>query len=379
MGIYIHCSGCKCDFDLNSKKCPNCSKPVPREGKNYRIIVMVSGKRVSKIVPNSLSSAKQIESKLRTQMVEGTFFSQPKKKYKLNEVWEKYLELYKATGKAWKKERNRYDNMLRNQFGSRAIDSITSAEVEKYMIALSSTINAYNRPYSPKSIKNTIDLLSLLFNYAKKMKLHQGENPCECVKRPRINNEVMNVLSIEEIKRFIKFLDNHHDRCMANLIKFLIYRGVRLGEALKLRFADIDFERGVMLLRDPKCGKDQHVFLNKNAITVLKDQFDHKHPSTDLVFPNKKGQQRAAIKYQLTQIKIMAGIPMKFRCHDFRHQYASLLASSGKVDPYLVQKLMNHSQFQTTQRYAHLFSNTIKSGAGVIDDILEDEDNKEEI
>ena len=48
-----------------------------------------------------------------------------------------------------------------------------------------------------------------------------------------------------------------------------------------------------------------------------------------------------------------------------------LLASSGKVDMYVLQKLMTHKSPNMTQRYAHLRDEALKSGASQIDDIFQ--------
>jgi integrase len=50
-----------------------------------------------------------------------------------------------------------------------------------------------------------------------------------------------------------------------------------------------------------------------------------------------------------------------FRFHDLRHTFASRLAQSG-VDPYTIQKLMGHSSFTMTQRYAHHFVERLRRG-----------------
>ena len=56
--------------------------------------------------------------------------------------------------------------------------------------------------------------------------------------------------------------------------------------------------------------------------------------------------------------------------HGLRHAYGSMLASSGKVDMYVLQKLMTHKSPKMTQRYAHLRDDALKNGAGQIDDIF---------
>jgi len=55
-----------------------------------------------------------------------------------------------------------------------------------------------------------------------------------------------------------------------------------------------------------------------------------------------------------------AGI-QDFRFHDLRQKFASPLAQSG-VDPYTIQKLMGHSSFTMTQRYAHHFVEILRRG-----------------
>ena len=62
-----------------------------------------------------------------------------------------------------------------------------------------------------------------------------------------------------------------------------------------------------------------------------------------------------AIYSILSKIKKEAGLPKDFRpLHGLRHHYASMLASSGKVDMYVLQKLLTHKSPLMTQRYAHL-------------------------
>ena len=56
--------------------------------------------------------------------------------------------------------------------------------------------------------------------------------------------------------------------------------------------------------------------------------------------------------------------------HGLRHVYASMLASSGKVDMYQLQKLLTHKDSRMTQRYAHLRDEALKRASGVANDLL---------
>jgi integrase len=89
------------------------------------------------------------------------------------------------------------------------------------------------------------------------------------------------------------------------------------------------------------------------------------------VFPGQDGGKRVTLGRSGTRIREAAGLPKDFRpMHGLRHAYASMLASSGNVDMYVLQKLMTHKSPQMTQRYAHLRDEVLKNGAGQIDDIF---------
>lgn len=370
MAIYYRCSECKSEFSIKLKKCSKCGMPVPKTGKVFKIRVMKNKKYITKIVPDSLQNARDIEAKIKSELAAGEYYDRRKAAHSLDEVWLKYLDSYKARGKAWKAEENRYNQYLKPKLGKKALKDISPFDIESIRVTLAKTETKYGTPYSPKTIKNIIDLLSIIYNYAIDMDLFDGRNPCEKVKRPKINNEVDNTLTVEKLKEFIMFLNSYEYRPVANLLKYLLFTGIRLGEAFKLTYKDIDFKRKTMLLRDPKGGKDQLLYLNNLAIEVLCEQKKYMYPGVDLVFPNQQGRIRTEIGERWNSIKKAVGIPQYFRCHDLRHQFATLLASSGKVDPYTIQRLLTHKDFKTTQRYAHLYDQAMRDGVKVIDQLL---------
>jgi integrase len=66
-----------------------------------------------------------------------------------------------------------------------------------------------------------------------------------------------------------------------------------------------------------------------------------------------------------------AKLPKGFRpLHGLRHVYASMLASSGKVDLYTLQRLLTHKSPVMTMRYAHLRDEALKAGADQVDEIF---------
>ena len=76
---------------------------------------------------------------------------------------------------------------------------------------------------------------------------------------------------------------------------------------------------------------------------------------------------------EIRAIADRADLPADFRpLHGLRHVYASMLASSGKVDMYTLQKLLTHKSPQMTQRYAHLRDETLKKASQVAVDVIEE-------
>ena len=135
----------------------------------------------------------------------------------------------------------------------------------------------------------------------------------------------------------------------------------------KLQWEDIDFDRGFIFIREPKGGVSQKIPLNDSA----RELFESLPKTSDFVFPGRGGNQRVDINKHVNAIKEKAGLPKDFRpLHGLRHTYASMLASSGQVDMYTLQKLLTHKSPLMTQRYAHLRDDTLKRASDLAGDII---------
>lgn len=143
-------------------------------------------------------------------------------------------------------------------------------------------------------------------------------------------------------------------------VRLLIFTGCRLREILHLKWAEVDFERGLLFLRDSKTGK-KSVVLNAPALAVLQDL---PRRSAYVIPGDSPDTPRADLKRVWSAVTARADLA-GVRIHDLRHTFASYGAGGGLGLP-IVGKLLGHTQASTTQRYAHLDADPLRRAADTI-------------
>ena len=190
---------------------------------------------------------------------------------------------------------------------------------------------------------------------------------------PKVDNQKTEDLTAEQLKNLLTAIDNSTDIEAANIMRLALYTGMRRGEMFKLKWNDIDFQRGFITIRNPKGGVSQKIPLNEQARQILE-----RHPrQSENIFVRKDGKPFTDIQKRVNRIKEVAKLPADFRAlHGLRHTYASMLASSGKVDLYTLQKLLTHKSPVMTQRYSHLRDETLKNASTLAGQIIDAATNK---
>jgi len=175
-------------------------------------------------------------------------------------------------------------------------------------------------------------------------------------------------LSPDQLKSLLMAIEKDTHTHAGPMMLMSLYTGMRRGEMFKLKWNHIDFEKGFINIVDPKGGPDQKIPLNDATRKLLKL---HIKTKSQFVFPGRKGRQRVDINKAVNAIKKEAGLPKNFRpLHGLRHFYASMLASSGQVDLYTLQKLLTHKSPIMTQRYAHLRDEALKKASNLAGEII---------
>jgi integrase len=279
-------------------------------------------------------------------------------KWTVGRLWEEYLK-HNPDSKSFLADKYRYKKHIRDSFGDKTPHEIIQLDVDRVRIKLMKVL-------SPQTVKHVLSLLTRISNFGHKKGLCAGLG--FIVQMPRVDNIVTEDLSPDLLKRLLDAIHADPNKVVANMMLMALYTGMRRGELLKLKWDDIDFSKGFITIRSPKGGRDQTIPLNSQTHDLLVN-----HPRTDspYIFPGKDGKQRVEVYNVVNRIKKRAGIPKNFRpLHGLRHTYASMLASSGQVDMYTLQKLLTHKNPIMTQRYAHLRDETLKKASNLAGELI---------
>ncbi len=310
-----------------------------------------AGRRARRIVGEELSNAARRAAEKATKEAEV-------EKWTIDRLWAEYSSQREgADGQG--SDKSRYNKYLCAKFGNQEPSELIQLEIDRLRIKLLKT-------KSPQTVKHVLTLLQRIINFGINRGLCRG--PGFKFQTPRVNNLRTEDLTPDQLTVLLKAIDEDEHPQAGAMMKLALFSGMRRGEMFKLKWDHIDFERGFIHLVDPKGGPSQIIPLNDGARGLLEE-----HPRTEslYVFPGRDGGQRQFIRNQVNRIRDKAGLPKDFRAlHGLRHVYASMLASSGKVDLYTLQKLLTHKSPVMTQRYAHLRDETLKKASAVAGDIV---------
>lgn len=260
--------------------------------------------------------------------------------------------------KGWRTYDCQYERHLKGIFGNKEPKNIIPLDIDRLRLRMLKT-------HKPQTVKHVLSLLRRVVNFGVKKQLCDGLT--FFLDMPRVNNIKTEDLSAGQIRDLLKAIENDDHPIAGPMMKLALFSGLRRGEMLRLKWADVDINRQFIHIRDPKGGMDQTVPLNDASRELLEA-----HPKeSEYVFPGRGGGQRVEITRAVNKIKKRAELPADFRpLHGLRHVYASMLASSGQVDMYTLQKLLTHKSPLMTQRYAHLRDEALRRASNLAGDII---------
>jgi site-specific recombinase XerD len=162
----------------------------------------------------------------------------------------------------------------------------------------------------------------------------------------------------EDVRELLSVVDHIRNRAM---VLMLLRTGMRIGELLDLREADLDLrERRVLIYEAQKTRVGRVVFFSDDAREALNAWLRKRIPVKPFVFYSTSRDRLtyAAARRMFVKYLKQAGLSNKgYTIHCLRHTFASELLNSG-MRLECLQHLLGHTSLEVTRRYARLTDRT---------------------
>ena len=229
----------------------------------------------------------------------------------INNLWDEYKKAH-PNNKGLRNEDEKFSRNIEPDIGKKAPAELSPFDLDRLRLSLQKASKQTTAARVLEIIRRTINFgvnRALIVPLRFKIQI------------PTLNNQVTEDLSASQTAELIRVLDKDEDQLCANLFRLALYIGMRRGEILKLKWADIDAERGFIHITDPKGGPDQTIPLNSAARKVF--EMIPKDPESEFLFPGKKkGSHLCDMRKGIARIKAAAKLPANFRpLHGLRHTY----------------------------------------------------------
>jgi len=266
--------------------------------------------------------------------------------------------------KGRKTDLNRFEKHLAPILGKRQISTFAELDIERVKFSM--------KENAPATVYNALEILRRIINFGVKNSL--------CVplpftiKLPKRYNEVTEYLEPEEAERFMAVLDSWPSQDVTRMLKIAMLTGLRRGEIFKLEDRDLDFNKRLIELRDPKGGPTVTVPMSepvKELFEAQKEWRNKKYPNSLYIFPGIRGGKRVTSN-AVKRVKEKAGLPKRFRIfHGLRHHFGVTLANSGEFSLDMIGELLTHKDVKMTKRYSQFLPGTIKRASERAADLIQ--------
>lgn len=288
------------------------------------------------------------------------------------------LSLYRTVERAY----------LRPHIGDVTLSNLTAVKINATYAALLKSGGKGGRPLAPKTVRHSHVLLRRALADAVRQDL-LPRNVAALAQPPKLIRPTMKTWTGEEVGGFLRFVKE--DRLEAAWITEAT-TGLRRGELLGLRWADVDLDSGRLSIRSSVVVLEGHGFFQETTktdgsrrsvsipsqtVSALKAhkvrQAEERlalgvyYTAKDLVFCREDGQilDPTWFSRRFEQLRAQAGLP-KIRFHDLRHSWATL-ALQANVPAKVVADTLGHANVNITlDVYSHVIPSMQESASAKV-------------
>ncbi len=172
--------------------------------------------------------------------------------------------------------------------------------------------------------------------------------------RIKLPEELPRAIPEEDLKQILAVIEKVRDRA---LILLLLHTGMRIGELLRVKMADIILPESKILL--PLGEKNYHgrvVYYSNYAEQALKKWMGIRDPSSEYLFYGHAGQELSYMLAWTIMRKAIGKAGLKHRgysLHSLRHTFATNMLNAG-LRLEVLQQLLGHQTIDITLQYARI-------------------------
>lgn len=292
-------------------------------------------------------------------------------------------ESYRRTAKHQPTTIENHDSLTKNHllpfFKEKKLREVQPSDVSKFLQS------RVAEGLSGNTLQNLYGLLHLMFDVAEQYDLIDKSPVRSKIHKPEVEKVEKVILTVSQIQGVLARLPNETERVFALL---LAVTGMRIGEALALRWMDFNPTKGELSIRHtlhrltikkPKTKASFSTLKLDPRIVALLVSHRGRSPyraKDDFIFcrPDGRALNQSALRNHLYAVMDGLGIQRikgKHGYHIFRHSAGTLLHKRSR-DLKVVQSLLRHSDISTTADiYVHLDDEIVSEGVGILaDEIL---------
>lgn len=323
-------------------------KPIKRaDGVKYQAYGRADGKKVYVGTFDSEREAQEAleEHRVTQRKIErGELAPDLDLKRTLGVAFAEWLKSLEGNSRSHAIYEGRWERHIEPVLGSVVLARIATANLIRWRDDLA-------RIVAPATVNTTIGTLSSAFEFFKLMQW-VSENPCHGLKR--LEEQPVRWEWLRSGEQITRLLAACHES-IRPIVALLVGTGMRLDEALHLRWDDIDLDHRLIHVSrgrqgTTKSGEARAVPIFDSVLPLLRE-LKLARGSNVIVFPNPAGKVRSkpGVFRPFKNALAAAGLPTRIRLHDLRHSFAVLYLLDGG-DLHRLSRILGHSTVITTER-----------------------------
>ena len=199
---------------------------------------------------------------------------------------------------------------------------------------------------------------------------HILHNPASEIELPRLGQSLpKNIFSAHEVEQIMQLCEIEEPIGLRDraIMEVLYSTGLRRMETIVLKLYDLQFDRGLILVRQGKGNKDRYVPIGERAVAWLQKYIREARPQLAVepddmtVFLTAQGEpfSRGHLTFTVRERIDDAKLGKTGSCHLFRHTMATLMHENG-ADIRFIQQMLGHEDLKTTQLYTQVAIRTLQ-------------------